>query len=293
MKKLMKPTDSFGNPFNARNVYALCVSDTENDKLKQRYIAASVDIENAARDFDMAAERIALHSIPRGQTVGSLTKKELINVYTYRMLNRARPGRAVYDRIIASVPNQRCPLCDIGVVSSLDHHLPKSEYPTLAVVPNNLVPVCRDCQDEKETHYPTSAEEHTLHPYFDDYESIRWLAARVIQTAPPAFEFFVNPSASRNAVELARFNTHMRILKLQKLYASNAGSELVSAQRRLHRAFVNGGPGAVRDDCLIAADDYAEISLNSWRSAMYAAAADSDWFCQGGFMAGNTGLQGI
>jgi hypothetical protein len=220
--------------------------------------------------------------------VGGLTQDELVTVYTYRMVNQERPGRAVYDAILARVPNQRCPLCGVGGVSSLDHHLPKAEFPTLAVVPTNLVPACGDCQAAKKSYYPKSADQHTLHPYFDDYDSVKWLKAKINQSEPLSFEFFADPGAPVSAVVLARFNTHLRVFKLLKLYASNAGSELSGAQGQLHRLLVNGGAGAVRDHCLEVADSWARVSLNSWRSAMYTAAAENNWFCQGGFMAGNT-----
>ncbi|MBS1939889.1 MAG: hypothetical protein JST38_03320 [Bacteroidetes bacterium] len=287
MKKLPKPTDPAGKPYDAKGVFELCVSDMSNAELKKKYVAATEDIVLAAKHYDEAAEKSELHSIPLGQLAGVLTKEELISVYTYRMVRQERPGRTVYDALLARVPNQRCPLCGVGGISSLDHHLPKAGFPTLSVVPNNLVPACGDCQDAKRSYYPKNTEQHTLHPYFDDFDSVKWLKAGINQSAPPSFEFFVDPAAPVSPVTLSRFDTHLRVFKLLKLYASNAGSELTGVQGQLHRLLVNGGAEAVRDHCLEVADSWAQVSLNSWKSAMYTAAAANDWFCQGGFLEGN------
>src|SRR6266446_4463738 len=57
------------------------------------------------------------------------------------------------------------------------HHLPKSRYPDLSVSPINLVPCCMDCNTNKRAIFPTSGQEETLHPYYDNFEGEKWLQA--------------------------------------------------------------------------------------------------------------------
>jgi hypothetical protein len=288
MRKLPKPTDAANAEYVARSVFELCVSDTTNAALKKRYLAAAPEVEQASLHYGAAAPNTELHLIALNQPAGDLSTKEMIGVYTYRMRDKRRPGRPVYDRIISAPKQQRCPLCGVGVASTLDHHLPKDKFPVLAVTPTNLVPSCRDCQDAKKSYHALTQEGHTLHPYFDDYDNVQWLAAKVLETAPTVFVFFVNAPASSSALERARFNTHMNVFKLMKLYSSNAASEMVGAQGQLYRLLVSGGEASVREHCLDVAQSWANESLNSWMYAMYSAAAASSWFCRGGFMAGNT-----
>lgn len=62
-----------------------------------------------------------------------------------------------------------CPSCgESGKPGTLDHYLPKSEYPELSVVIANLTPMCSECQGRKGVDYKSATGEKLfLHPYFD------------------------------------------------------------------------------------------------------------------------------
>lgn len=55
-----------------------------------------------------------------------------------------------------------CPLCSIGLPTTLDHHLPQSTFEALSVCGNNLVPMCSDCNRLK-----NNSVKSLLHPYYD------------------------------------------------------------------------------------------------------------------------------
>jgi len=168
-------------------------------------------------------------------------------------------------------------------VNTLDHYLPKTSFPVFSVTPNNLVPACQWCQGEKLESYPTSEEEQLLHPYFDTEFDDQWLAAAVVEGSPAAFRFFADPPPDWNAARRARAENHLTTLNLPELFSSNAGSRLAEIRHNLAALHVAGGEAAVRDH-LIEAKISAELDdTNSWASAMYRAAVDSPWFCDGGF----------
>ena len=51
---------------------------------------------------------------------------------------------------IKSIPKyNKCPFCGVGRVSTLDHYLPKTKYPTYAVTPVNLVACCAECNKKR------------------------------------------------------------------------------------------------------------------------------------------------
>ncbi len=62
-----------------------------------------------------------------------------------------------------------CPMCGSASTGSLDHYLPKDDYPEFSVLPCNLVPACALCNSgAKGTTFRGSASpERFLHPYFD------------------------------------------------------------------------------------------------------------------------------
>ena len=63
----------------------------------------------------------------------------------------------------------RCPICGVSFGYSqvtLDHILPKSVYPSLAILPINLVPICYYCNTRKNK----KIGERVFHPYFEGYD---------------------------------------------------------------------------------------------------------------------------
>lgn len=252
--------------------------------MRNRLRAVEDDVADAANEFDLAARDATLYEIVRSDNVaGTVTKDEMVRVYTGRMVPSTQPGRPIYDRIKNAAPLNRCPLCDVGVVTTLDHHLPKSEYPALTVVPNNLVPACTWCQDTKDNWFPNTAEQQTLHPYFDDFEGEVWLRAEVVEGTPAVFEYSVAPPDAWDAVRIGRARAHLEAFGLKVLYTSNAGQELVNIRKRLADLYGIGGADVVRAHLVDEAATRSHARLNSWQSAMYSAAARSEWFCNGGF----------
>ena len=60
-------------------------------------------------------------------------------------------GRKYYDKIKAIPKYSKCPFCGVGIVSTLDHYLPKTKYPTYALTPVNLIACCADCNKNKKS----------------------------------------------------------------------------------------------------------------------------------------------
>ncbi|TPJ42888.1 HNH endonuclease signature motif containing protein [Mesorhizobium sp. B2-7-1] len=59
-----------------------------------------------------------------------------------------------------------CPFCGgLGHTWTLDHYLPKANFPAYSVNPSNLVPCCRDCNSGKNASFGAELHEQTLHPY--------------------------------------------------------------------------------------------------------------------------------
>ena len=207
----------------------------------------------------------------------------MIKVYTGRMVPTTQPGRPVYERIIGAPIDDRCPLCGVGIVTTLDHHLPKSEYPVLSVVPTNLVPCCSWCQGAKREAFPDQSENQTLHPYYDNVEAAVWLQADVVVGVPATFKFRVAPPQNWSALIRRRLERHLEVFDLQRLFVSNAASHLSEIRHSLNYLHQTSGSVAVREHLEREALSREAVHRNSWAAAMYRAAFSSDWFCDGGF----------
>ena len=131
-------------------------------------------------------------------------------------------------RYLMSLANTgKCPICGVGQASTLDHYLAKTIYPTYAVTPYNLVPVCKDCNFAKSDSImiPDSAP---LHPYYDEVDSINWLKAQLIERDEGIVaEFSVSQDLQKSDVCLyQRLKRHMDLYHLNKAYAIQATTEI-------------------------------------------------------------------
>ncbi|MFI7097178.1 HNH endonuclease [Streptomyces lydicus] len=263
-----------------RTVYSLCISKSL-PKTKARLHALEEDVVNAADRFEAAAAVAALHTLGDLKTkpCDMADRDELRNNYTQRMSSKKHPARAHYDQL-RNVPSGRCPLCGHRDVETLDHQLPKADYPLLAVVPTNLVPACRSCNTLKSDSGPESAGKQTLHPYFDDIGDEQWLFARVHEVVPAAVTFFVTPPKTWDSVLTTRVRWHFKVFNLAELYAAQAAREMGDLRYVLKRK----APSVIGDHLKDEAEGRAERSPNHWRTAMFQALASSSWYIGGGFV---------
>lgn len=278
MRRIEPPTE------DTLDTYLLCARSVQSAAKKNRLLSVQADIAEAADEYFEAAMEAALDRItPLTDIAGIITKDEMIMLYKSEMARKGSAARGIYDRLMSAPLHRRCPLCGQRIVSTLDHHLPESRYPVFAVFPYNLVPACKDCNKEKGASTPIDPEHQTMHPYFDDFETERWLYARVIHSQPAVVEFFVSPPDHWNDVKKQRAYHHFRLLKLDELYASHAAEELLNIRHRLVDLSDKAGKEEVRQHLQSEARSRVAAHVNSWLTATYEAVSSDDWFCSGGF----------
>jgi hypothetical protein len=278
MQKLPLPS------FTAAHAFSTCISRIKNKDLKNRLSSIEATVIAAAADYEEAADANTLYQIVSTKNVDNVvTAKEMSDVYDLRMVKNGGPGRPIYDKLISAPEHGRCPLCGQGTVWSLDHHLPKQLYPTFAVTPANLVPSCLNCNKVKGFTVPTTPEESTLHPYFDDVDAQPWLTATVGGTAPVAVLFNIARPAGWSDVLFARVQHHFSLLKLASLYSGHAAEEMSHIRDYISSLHASAGSVGVKEHLRDQANSREAARLNSWQAATYRALEASDWYCNGGF----------
>lgn len=283
MRKLEHP------PLEAFGVFFVCADSIQDAGLKMRLLGTSVlkAVEMAEQNYLHLGAVGQLFRFPADDVVGEwVSGADMEKLYTQTLSREGSKARPFYDALRGSAPNDICPYCAQRTVSTLDHYLPKSIYPVLAVAPINLVPACGDCNKVKLDFQPLTAEDQILSPYFDDVTADVWLSARVQDDAGrPVVQFFANPPAAWPSELAARLNTHLRNLKLPALYTAHAAEELVTVRDLLQRLCKAGGASDVRARCLEEEEMRRSVHLNGWQAAFYRALADSTWFCSVGVFA--------
>lgn len=95
------------------------------------------------------------------------------------------PASLLYISDIRDSSPAVCPMCGSLKTTSLDHLLPKDDYPEFAIYSRNLVPAC-DCNTKRGTTLKNVGEGvRILHPYYDDCLNQRQLSCKFV--ASPAF----------------------------------------------------------------------------------------------------------
>lgn len=282
MRRLNKPQEDM------QSFFQLCIGNIRDADFRQRLMDSTTSIVDSYIEYNFNAENNLLHTIPQHQIVnGIVSKSEMEWLYNNKVVHKKSPGRYFYDQAIASPKHGICPLCGQRTVSTIDHHLPKAHFPSLAVTPANLTPCCIDCNKVKDDFVPTQNDEGTIHPYYDNIENDLWLYANVIQSFPVALTFFVQPPDHWSAVLQSRVNKHFNLFQLNKLYSSHAAVELTNINYTLNKLFAAGGKEAVFEYLNENAESRNQSHINSWQAAFYNALKNSDWFCEGGFIIAN------
>ncbi len=188
-------------------------------------------------------------------------------------------GSDHYERIMHTTETGMCPFCGIARANTLDHSLPKSRYPLLAVTPSNLVPACRDCNfDKRSTH-----GRGNLSPYFDHWaSSAAWLEARMpsIQR-PEQLVFRVVPNVALPRKHRRALHAYFNSTNLDIRFATQAIDEfqLRSESWRQHAAMF--GRGSLRNELEAEASRHKTHRNNGWQAAAYTAWATAaervDW----------------
>ncbi len=280
MRTLAKPT------LVPKTVYLTCISKVKKRQLKGDLESVADTIEADALDYENYAQSTDWYLFDESDDVDDcISRAEMEKVYTNRMAKKNAPGREYYDEIKESSPYNICPLCGHRTVEQVDHYLPKSKFPSLVVLPINLVPSCEKCNKTKLDDAPSNAEEQTLHPYYDDVTDHQWLFAEVRETSPASIRFFVRDVAQYDEELNSRISYHFNALELNVLYASQTGAFISDIRHRLIDLHSQAGLTEVRNYLQEEEKTRTRNNINSWQRAMFQALAQSDWFCDGGFSA--------
>lgn len=105
---------------------------------------------------------------------------------------------------------QSCPMCGSPVTGSVDHYLPKEEFPEFAMMAANLVPACIQCNSgaKGRTFQGSKPAERFIHPYFDAMADGTLWYTRIVPPFPAA-SFEAKPMPQFSGRTKARIVFHL------------------------------------------------------------------------------------
>lgn len=282
MRKLKQPQITYQKAFD------VAVSGVGSAAQQTHYHTHMPNCKTLEEGYVAAGKAASLHAIPRiasapgsdPEVVPHLKKSELTKLYTQYFVPDKKPARAIYDELLVTT-NGKCPFCgDIGQVRTLDHYLPKANFPLYSVLPANLVPCCRDCNTDKLNVFSLIAGDQSLHPYLDDdkYFTKKWIDARIIPGDPPVVEFFVSPPTSWLPLERSRVIAHFRDYNLAGRFGVEAAADLPETIL-MRKTIMELFSPKEYSNYLLERSQNSSIVANNWRRIMYASLSTDAWFC--------------
>lgn len=243
--------------------------------------AARVEILAAYHGYeDVAPELGQLDRAP----LTAPQKEAMLHAYSVE----TRPMTALRGDLLNRISVARCPFCGISESSTLDHYLPKEQYPEYSILPSNLVPSCSVCNTRKRDRI---LDEGTnvrmfLHPCYDSIPALEFLKVCTRMEADALILTYRLTRPAGMALRTFRhLRSHFKELNLADRYRRMSLEHLGGLYPALRRAYgVGEDAERVAERLIEGAQDFEEVSgPNYWLAKLYQALASNMDFCDGGF----------
>lgn len=188
-------------------------------------------------------------------------KAEQLELYT----NRKNGGPI--KRIRETKGIRCCPVCGSPSIGTLDHYLPKEDYPEFSVLASNLVPACGLCNSgaKGRTVKGSSSPERFIHPYFDRWaEEAVWQVEITPNYAAATFKAVPNPTLTGTAKTTITFHLGHVFGPQFHVQMATYWQELPEAVAD-HRDFLTDLGQVWSDELKWSARSFG---LNGWRTAL-------------------------
>lgn len=124
--------------------------------------------------------------------------------------------------------NGKCSYCQISRANTLDHFLPKNDFPLLSVSPWNLIPACSECNSKILSRNNNLSNLMLIHPFFIDTD---W--SDCLSFTPSEHFFELTGYTSNNYLK-----NHISTCGLQEKWNNLALSE-ISELREIYQSFIS------------------------------------------------------
>jgi hypothetical protein len=116
-----------------------------------------------------------------------------------------------------------CPYCCIFNATTIDHYLPKEDFPEYSVHINNLIPCCDDCNRKKLTYWKDENSRGILYFYKDTLPQERYLYCDFsYNNSIPIVKYHLNFPATVNPEVQQIFFKHFERLNILNKYRDNS-----------------------------------------------------------------------
>lgn len=215
-------------------------------------------------------------------------KDYMKKMYSSRFSNNQYADSYKYYKQIRN-SQKYCPYCNFHTreVKQLDHYLPKSKFPSLSIVVNNLVPICKDCNEKKDDYYSFNKSKQLIHPYYDHKieDVFEFIQCEIIEDKMIiGFKFYVKKLSHWDDIFHEKIKFHFKKLEIDKLYLSDFNTEFDVYLNELKAMYeITKSKEMVRNSLQIKVNTYYKMKVMTWRYAGFKSLLNSDWFFENYF----------
>ncbi|MPM02394.1 hypothetical protein SDC9_48642 [bioreactor metagenome] len=209
-------------------------------------------------------------------------KDTLINCYS-------RDSKYYIGKLTAEIISKQdvhvqsnCPCCGLSSPDTIDHYLPKTEFPEYSILPINLIPSCGTCNNLKKSNWRDGINRQYLNFYFDSFIKQKFLYAYItfdaINKNYPSVSFKLEKPNLISEKEFEIVKSHYEKLNLFKRCESHAVSEISNVYTEISMG-KEIDIKIHKNTLLRRVNVYKRnYGVNNWRTCLYEALANSDEF---------------
>ena len=208
---------------SAEDLFVMCAESFTDIDFRNRLLGYTDKVRRHAEDNPKrvpADIRAFLEEILPEQ----VSKEDMKKVYEEKLVQGK--GRQYYKALLRLAPNRRCPICGVQRAETLDHYLPKSKVPTLAVDPGNLIPACDRCNRKKTAQLSNDPGEMPVHIYYDRIPEGKWLHVNLGDHLEAEYYTECPDTEAWEPGIRSRVGRHLEIYQLEDVYEDEAAEEL-------------------------------------------------------------------
>lgn len=202
----------------------------QDPNYKQRINVLAPAIKVLYRNYETAHNTNNYISlVPNGYV--NQDKADLLKLYTpnnSRLIKLKKSITTVLDNRAMNT----CQYCTLSPVGSLDHIIPKHEFPEFSVNPKNLLPACTTCNSHKNENWKENNKTIFLNLYTDILPTDQYLFVDLVvspNNIQPKFELINSNNINADFFELLKSHyTNLHLLERFKIESHKVISELTN-----------------------------------------------------------------
>ncbi|MCR9171534.1 MAG: hypothetical protein NXI10_03515 [bacterium] len=181
------------------------------------------DIDILFEEYNKLFKENKLHTVI-ASTVEDQQKSDLLDLYHYDN-KRIQALKTLVTTIDDNRALNTCQNCTVRIVESMDHQVPKNDFPEFSVHPLNLFPSCEKCNKKKGKYWRTETGRLFLNLYLDPLPEAQYLFCNVSvedEKVEAHFELRNNECISTELFQLLK--SHYDRLELCSLFSLSCGT---------------------------------------------------------------------